>query len=412
MELSSPTELGSASQRQPGTLPLPVGVSSLVIRLPNAATGLNNFNRVQNVVAAISLMREALKDFSPLLVPAVYGWASADQGQGWILQEYMPGSLQDEALETMTLQDQIFILGQMAEVLGALQRFELPCTIKEYGGLNFDESGHIVSAEMTILHAGPFRKHAMLYTEMLRSQLLAADKNVVLKGWRPSGVRERLDHFIAQGIDRIIQSIDPERKVLVHGDFSTCHQICSTCTTSFTLAPRGGTIMQFDFYYSAIDMPCSSATNNLPFYPKTLRMTAILDFEWAHVASVADKFFRSFADIGGQFPGPYSKQPEQLALRRALLDGFSSPLPSSEPDFQWWEVTKAWDDELARKGVHRPRTIKGIAELSGLYWLFEQICPFFLCNETVIKQRTKEQLENDRRETEELLIKYLEERGF
>ena len=140
-------------------------------------------------------------------------------------------------------------------------------------------------------------------------------------------------------------------------------------------------------------------------------MTAILDFDWAHVACVADEFFRSFGNIEGRLPGPYCNEPGQLDLRKALLDGFPDPLPLSESDVKW-EVAKIWDEELAQKDVQRPRTIRGIAALSGVYWLSEQICPFLLCNEAVFKHRTTKQSEKDREEAEKLLINYLEGYGL
>lgn len=71
-----------------------------------------------------------------------------------------------------------------------------------------------------------------------------------------------------------------------------------------------------------------------------------------------------------------------------------------------------WDDELARAGADRPRTIKGIAGLSGLHWLAEQICPWPLVSETAVGWSNPAALEAGRKEAEGLLVKYLEECGF
>lgn len=44
--------------------------------------------------------------------------------------------------------------------------------------------------------------------------------------------------------------------------------------------------LSMDARYSAINMSYFSGTNNYLFDPWTLCMTAILDYDWAHVASV------------------------------------------------------------------------------------------------------------------------------
>lgn len=208
--------------RQPGTVPLPTGVSSLVVRLPNAAAGgLNNLNRVQNEVAIMSLMRDALKTLPTQLVPAVYGWASAANDQGWILQQYMPGRTLDAEFSKMAFQDKKSILRQMAEILAKLQQYQLPRTIKDYGGLSFDESGNVISGPMTIVHGGPFPTYEALYREMLRLQLDKADQYPVVGGWQSRDIRKRLDSFTAHGLGRIMQGVD-SKKVLIHGDFRMC----------------------------------------------------------------------------------------------------------------------------------------------------------------------------------------------
>lgn len=142
------------------------------------------------------------------------------------------------------------------------------------------------------------------------------------------------------------------------------------------------------------------------FDANTLRLTAFLDFDWTHVSSLADEFFPSFVTSYDKMPGPYGDA-SQLALRNALLHRFPDPLPASQEDLNW-EVARAWDAELEKVGAQRPSTIKGTAQLSGVYWLSEQICPFLLCNPTVVVQRSKEQIASDRKETEELLIQFLE----
>lgn len=49
-----------APAAQPGTVAIPDSAQNVVMRLSNAAAGLNDQNRVQNEVAAMSLARKAL----------------------------------------------------------------------------------------------------------------------------------------------------------------------------------------------------------------------------------------------------------------------------------------------------------------------------------------------------------------
>lgn len=148
------------------------------------------------------------------------------------------------------------------------------------------------------------------------------------------------------------------------------------------------------------------ATNNLLFDPETIRLTAIIDFDWAHVAGRADEFCRSFGgEMGCQFSGPYNDDAEQLSLRQAFLIGFPHPLPVSET--VPWAIAKAWDGKLAHVGAQRPATIHGLPAISGLYWLSEQISPFILTNEMVMQRFTKEELETYRDKTAHLIQKYL-----
>jgi len=95
----------------------------------------------------------------------------------------------------------------------------------------------------------------------------------------------------------------------------------------------------------------------------------------------------------------------------AFLHGFPNPLPSSESGISW-NTAKIWDDELEQRHIQRPRTISGIAGLSDVFWLSEQICHFLLCDATVLKHRTAAQIDRDRDAAEKLLIKYMEAQGF
>jgi hypothetical protein len=208
-----------APAAQPGTVSIPDSTQHVVMRLSNAAAGLNDQNRVQNEVAAMSLARKALTPRK--IVPAIYGWASAAKDQGWILMEHMRGTPLDAAFEDMSSDDQSKALKEVVGIAGALQQYELPESIQGFGGLAFDLDSNIISGPLTMFSCGPFTTYAMLVKGVLYEQLAAADKSPILCGWTAKDIRAKLERFISEDVDRVLQSMNDEKKRLVHGDFST-----------------------------------------------------------------------------------------------------------------------------------------------------------------------------------------------
>ena len=216
------------AQRQSGTHTIPPGLDTFIIRLPNPISGYNDKIRVQNEVAALSLARDALQAKFSDLVPRVFAWGSAEHGHGWMLQEYMAGRPLLHDFQQMSDKDKAVILKQMADVLAALQQYQLPATIRDYGGLDFGPSGEYVSAPLSILDGGPFPTYAGLVKATIQSKLAKADTDPQVHGWRANGVRARLDRFIAEGLHVAMENMVTFPKVLVHADFGMCiyyHQI-------------------------------------------------------------------------------------------------------------------------------------------------------------------------------------------
>lgn len=208
------------AQRQPGTHTIPLGLDEFIIRLPNPVSGYNDKTRVENEVASLSIARDALQAEFPGFVPRVFGWGSARDGQGWILQEYMTGSPLLDDFGQMSDVDKACILRQMADVLSSFQLIELPATIQDYGGLGFDSSGEYVSAPMSIMDAGPFSTYEDLVRATIRSKLIKADTDPQVEGWRANGIRARLDKFLAEGLHVTMKCMGSFPKALVHADFS------------------------------------------------------------------------------------------------------------------------------------------------------------------------------------------------
>ena len=211
-------------QLKTGCKTIPDGATEFIVRLTNPiAEGMNTENRVENEVAMLNLVGSALSHHNPKVVPSVYGWGSAagESSQGWILQELMPGAPLDVALESMDLQDKKAIFAQMAGMLSEMQKFRLPSSITEFGGLTFDSAGRIVSGLMTIVDAGPWPSYEEQYKGRFRAVLAKVDANPYIRGWQANGVRKRIDAFVDHGVSAHFRTLaSKEEKVLTHGDFS------------------------------------------------------------------------------------------------------------------------------------------------------------------------------------------------
>ena len=207
--------------QQPCSSTIPADASQLVLRLSNNASGIPPVNRVENEVGMMNLFREALRDSHfARLIPEVYGWGSAEYGQGWILQEFKVGVPLDEFYQTLPGENKPAILEQMAEVLVAMQKYKLPESIKLLGGVSFSDDGHLVSGPLTTLSAGPFRTYTELYQAMLQQQVTSSDESPILQGWQEDGIRARLEKFSLQGLAQITEEYAQSPRTIVHSDFS------------------------------------------------------------------------------------------------------------------------------------------------------------------------------------------------
>lgn len=188
--------------------------------MPNIEAKVNEAVRVANEVAAMVLMRSALSAYPRKLVPDVYGWNGDGDGQHWILEEAMPGVPKAKEFKNRPIEEQRHVFAQMAEIFKLIQDYEVPCTVKGFGGLGFDKEGNVVTGSMTMPYGGPFPSMDALYGGILEYQLAEADRSELVKGWRTTGLRERLDKFAAHGIDELLRKLPADRQTLIHGDYS------------------------------------------------------------------------------------------------------------------------------------------------------------------------------------------------
>lgn len=196
-------------QTSPGTDPIPSRCSKAVFRIGNPKAMFNHAVKVENTVATMQLVRQALADRKLFIVPKVYAWSKTDgpSGNGWILEEFMSGAnIEPEFHSSLSADQQRLVLRQVAEVLKAVQDFELPAAAASFGGLAFDQNndGSVVSGPFVIEpYTNSYSDMKTYYREMLQAQLTEADKTVA-NGWRENGLRERLDAFAQEGLDRLL----------------------------------------------------------------------------------------------------------------------------------------------------------------------------------------------------------------
>ena len=206
---------------QPGTSPLPAHAVPLVFRLGNPGSMLDLEVRVQSEVALMALMRDALSSLDTQLVPAVYAWNDDDKNRGWILTEFMPGVSPVGTISELPPDGQRKLVGDMAQIVKAIQDYELPVTARGFGGLRFDADGHIVIGATPIAGGGPCDTLRQLYFEYFQTQLDFADGCDIVQGWTDTDLRARLDEFAAQALQPLLESLplDGARPTLVHADF-------------------------------------------------------------------------------------------------------------------------------------------------------------------------------------------------
>ncbi len=195
------------------------------------ADGLNQTNRVQNDVACSLLARQAVERAGlPPVVPAVFAWAAPksldlenmdEANLGWVVTEYKTGADLDGQFPSLAAEDQESVLSQLAGIFAAVQQAVIPPLARQFGGLAFDDKGNIVSAQMAMMHAGPFKSYADIWTYKLQAQLRDSKKSPVLQGWEEQGLDKRVQAFLDSGdVNKVLASADPLKCSLVHCDLS------------------------------------------------------------------------------------------------------------------------------------------------------------------------------------------------
>ncbi|KAB5558600.1 aminoglycoside phosphotransferase [Coniochaeta sp. 2T2.1] len=110
-------------------------------------------------------------------------------------------------------------------------------------------------------------------------------------------------------------------------------------------------------------------TSNILIDPETLHLTGVIDFDFASIGHPAQEFLSSFHD------------------------------PAEEG--------RMWEEALAKRGLLRPATIRGMETLELLGRLDELLAPFRLVHPVPLGKKTEEQVRRERMEAEERLVECL-----
>jgi hypothetical protein len=136
----------------------------------------------------------------------------------------MGGITVDKYLESSPVnasRDKLF--AQTAEIINAFQLYELPDGITGYGGVTFDANGRLISGQFPSLGDGPWPTFEEYFLAEFRIALKLADDNKYIQGWHASGVRDKIDKFVAERIPLAFAGLSSRaEKCITHADFCKC----------------------------------------------------------------------------------------------------------------------------------------------------------------------------------------------
>jgi hypothetical protein len=186
---------------------------------------------------------------------------------------------------------------------------------------------------------------------------------------------------------------------------------------------------------------------NMLFDPTTNTITALVDFEFSHIAGPADELFYSFSEFCGLMKPVWVNTEDNIKLRQFQIGEAELPLPDApapptgpstssqeslstgeppqgesnkeeksteepKPPKVDWSLAAKWDAALLAAKAIRPRDLDGIAGLSVLYWFLQEICSPFMLMPRVLAQLSEEQKTKKIEESEKNLVLCLEHLGY
>ncbi|THW10700.1 hypothetical protein D6D24_07733 [Aureobasidium pullulans] len=342
----------NTSASQPDTAKLNPSVIKVVVRLSNPNAMIDEEVRVENEVAAISLVQKALISYPCKIVPKVFAWQGSKQGLGWIVQEYLHGEQLSLHFSDLQTDKKAVVLDQVAEIFKMIQSCQHG--VEGFGGLGFDGKGSVVAGRSSLWSVGPFSTYAEMYQAIFAKQLELTQVTPLSDGWKGTGLQERLQRFSTSGgFANLLAHTGNIQPTLLHGDLGA---------------------------------------ENILIDPGTLQITGLLDFDFSHIASPADEYFYSFPSFCGLVPGPFEDEDLQL-LRRYQTEGFPSTPSAQEATSKSvdWTVARLWQAALEKHNVASPKDIENSTELADIYWFLLDVCPPFFNLPRWLARKTEEQ---------------------
>ncbi|KAJ3499668.1 hypothetical protein NLG97_g134 [Lecanicillium saksenae] len=378
VELAQPlqSDLIAEGRPRPFISAIPAGTSRLVMRVPKRDNNVEDSIRIKNEVAFLVLAREALATAEANLVPRVFYWEDDDAAdrdtsvcQSYIIEEFKSGETISFAdFKALSYHDKQSICDQLAHVVAAWQSFELPASVRGYGGLTFDNNGTFSSTKNIFRTGGPFSTYSEYLKATIRWQLENSEHVEAINGWRTVAdapdLRKRIDAFIDQGLDTLLDTLPRYKLSLVHGDLT---------------------------------LP------NLLFDRSNNKLTAVIDFDFGHIGAPITEFLYSFPEFDGLLSGVADTQE---GLRDHMLH---QPCGQNWPDES---IGGAWQKALLDHGASVPATIDGSDTISNVWWFAQELLYFHWLVPRAVNSMSEETKRKKLRSSAETIQTYLRLWGY
>ncbi|KAH0386117.1 hypothetical protein KCU92_g2899, partial [Aureobasidium melanogenum] len=314
------------------------------------------------------------------IVPATYGWGQLDSVP-WMLRRCMPGTPARDVFARSSSEQRQHILQQLAYIVAKIRDFKIPQEVAKYGGVKWDDDGHLVSIPAVLTHQGPFQTLYDVVVARFMGQIHIAEENRITRGWPEHGIMSRLKAFVTKKLSTYEDLLASQSLMLVHG---------------------------------SIDL------DNILVDAETYRITGLTHFDFSRIGSPLDEFFESFNSVYGTLPGAFEEDEDLLQLRDCHLYGFSGSLSAKRlADTQTsehrrrfdesmvvdWALAEMWHAALKTADVSTPSDMPAAQVISTLHWFAEDICPFYFCQKGWYTTQSAETVEKTRDELSYFLIK-------
>lgn len=177
---------------------------------------------------------------------------------------------------------------------------------------------------------------------------------------------------------------------------------------------------------------------NLLFCRANNSLSAVLDFDLAHIGAPISEYLFYFWDLDGLLPGSSDDPidsprnyilkgfpslekgvdyPEGFELRNKTEAASSSAAVSSQAaaaatgEYKW-KLARAWDNALSDVGAKKPSTIDKAGDIADIWWFSQDLCEAYWFMDTFLEKKSPEKLEELKAESASKLERYLAQWGF